>query len=258
VVAVADLPARIRALGLEDITVEGNCPLLRFYHVKRDGTDVFMFFNEDSAHTAHATVTLPVSGNFARLRLIEDGIYGDTTPDGRVAMDLLPGQSEILVFGNDTEGMAISAFRTLTAPCKETVLAPTYEIQLADSEDLTAFYPYKTADRLFSITSMGENPHFSGLIRYTFTLELNEIPQNAVLDLGRVGQTAKVSVNGTEVGIRIAAPYTYPISYLLQKGTNTITVEVANTLVGKVRDGFSYHMPLLPSGLLGPVKLVEY
>ena len=258
VVAVGDLPARIRELGLADITVEGNCPLMRHYHVRRDGTDVFMFFNEDSVNTAHATVTLPVSGNFARLRLIEDGIYGDTTPDGRVAMDLLPGQSEILVFGKDTEGMAISAFRTLTAPCKETVLAPTYEIQLADSEDLTAFYPYKTTDRLFNITGMGENPHFSGLIRYTFTLELNEIPQNAVLDLGRVGQTAKVSVNGTEVGIRIAAPYTYPISYLLQKGTNTITVEVANTLVGKVRDGFSYHMPLLPSGLLGPVKLVEY
>ena len=78
------------------------------------------------------------------------------------------------------------------------------------------------------------------------------------MDLGRVGQTAKVSVNGTRVGIRIAAPYTYPVSYLLQKGTNTITVEVANTLVGKVRDGFSYHMALLPSGLLGPVKLVEY
>ena len=93
-------------------------------------------------------------------------------------------------------------------------------------------------------------------MRYTFTLELDTIPQNAILDLGRVGQTARVTVNGADAGIRIVPPYIYPISHLIREGENTVTVEVANTLVGKVRDGFSYHMPLLPSGLLGPVKLL--
>ena len=258
VVAVADLPARIRELGLADITVEGNCPLLRHYHVKREGTDVFMFFNEDSVNAAKATVTLPVNGEFARLRLIEDGIYGDTAPDGRVEISLLPGQSEILVFGKDTEGMDLSAFATVTEPTKETVLAPAYSIELADSEDLTNFYSYKTTDKLFNITGKSEKPSFSGLARYTFTLELDAVPQNAVLDLGRVGQTAKLVVNGTEAGIRITAPYTCPISYLLHTGENTVTVEVANTLVGRVRDNFSHCMPIPPSGLLGPVKLVEY
>ena len=84
------------------------------------------------------------------------------------------------------------------------------------------------------------------------------MPAHAVLDLGRVGQTAKFVINGTNAGIRITAPYSCPISYLLQKGENTITIEVANTLVGKVRDPFSHCMPITPSGLLGPVKLVEY
>jgi hypothetical protein len=95
-------------------------------------------------------------------------------------------------------------------------------------------------------------------MRYTFTLHLNDVPADAVLDLGRVGQTAKFFVNGTEAGIRITAPYACPISYLLRKGENTVTVEVANTLVGKVRDPFSHCMPITPSGLLGPVRLLEY
>ena len=249
---------RIRELGLADITVEGNCPLLRHYHVKRDDADVFMLFNEDSIHTAKATVTLPVSGAFARLRLIEDGIFADVAADGRVTVELLPGQSEILVFGSAAAEMAHPSMPVLSDPVKVTALNPTYSIELADSEDLTAFYPYKTTDKLFNITSAAEKPSFSGLMRYTFTLNLDEVPANAVLDLGRVGQTAKFMVNGTNAGIRITAPYACPISYLLKKGDNTITIEVANTLVGKIRDPFSHCMPITPSGLLGPIKLLEY
>lgn len=258
IVWMKDLADRIRELGLADITVKGNCHLLRHYHVRRDGTDVFMLFNEDSVNTAKAEITLPVKGDFARLRLIENGVYGDTTPDGVIRVELLPGQSEILVFGKDAEEVGVSELFTLGDPEKETILTPTYTIELADSEDLTAFYPYKTTDKLFNLTAPTEKPSFSGLARYTFTLNLDEVPAHAVLDLGRVGQTAKLMVNGTEAGIRITAPYSCPISYLLQKGENTITIEVANTLVGKVRDPFSHCMPIAPSGLLGPVKLLEY
>jgi hypothetical protein len=64
-------------------------------------------------------------------------------------------------------------------------------------------------------------------------------------------------VNGSDAGIRIVPPYTYPVADLLTAGENTVTVEVANTLVGKVRDGFSYHMVIPASGLLGPVRLLS-
>ena len=258
VVSVAHLPERIRELGLSDVTVEGNCPLLRHYHVRRDGADVFMLFNEDSVNTAKATITLPVDGDFMRLRLIEDGVYTDTAEGGKVTVELLPGQSEILVFGAAAEETAHPYMHRLSVPVKVTTLTPTYEISLADSEDLAVFYPYKSTHKLVNITSASEKPSFSGLMRYTFTLRLDEVPTWAVLDLGRVGQTAAFYVNGTRAGIRITAPYSCPISYLLKKGDNAITVEVANTLVGKVRDPFSHCMPIPPSGLLGPVRLLEY
>ena len=258
VVAVDELPARIRGLGLADIGVEGNHSLLRHYHVRRDDADVFMFFNEDSVNNAKTTVTLPVKGSFVRLRLIEDGVFEDRTEDGRISVDLLPGQSEILVFGSAAQEVTHPHMRKLAEPVRVTALTPTYEISLADSEDLTTFYSYKTTGELVNITAPTEKPGFSGLVRYTFTLRLDEVPSQAVLDLGRVGQTAAFIVNGTCAGIRIAAPYSCPISYLLRQGDNTITIEVANTLVGKVRDGFSYHVPLPPSGLLGPIRLLEY
>ena len=251
VVQVSDIPARIRELGLADLTVDGDFPLLRHYHVKRDGTEVYMFFNE-AITPVTTTVTLPSRGVFARLRFIEDALWRDQTADGRVSVRLLPGQSEIFVFGDE----AAADLAQLPALTEVPMAVSAYEIEVAHSEDLTAYEPYKTTDQLFSITAADELPHFSGKMRYTFTLDVEEVYAGATLDLGRVGQTARLWVNGTDVGIRITEPYAFPVADLLTKGRNTVTVEVSNTLVGKVRDGFSCHMAIPPSGLLGPVKLL--
>ena len=253
VVSAKELPDRIRALGLGDIEVQGDYPLLRHYHLRRDGADVFMLFNEDGAKTAKTTLKLPVQGDFARLRLIEDAAYADSTADGTVSIELLPGQSEILVFGADTADMP-----KLGDPKNATVLTPTCKIELAGWEDLSAFSDYKTTDVLANITSGAEKPSFSGLMRYTFTLNFDTVPENAVLDLGRVGHTARIWVNGADLGIRITAPYAFGVSEHLVAGENTVTIEVANTLVGKVRDKLSHCMPIAPSGLLGPIQLIEY
>ena len=77
------------------------------------------------------------------------------------------------------------------------------------------------------------------------------------MDLGRVGQTARVWVNGRDAGIRITEPYAYSVADLLTDGENTVTVEIANTLVGKVRDRFSSRLAIPPSGLLGPGRLFK-
>jgi hypothetical protein len=180
-------------------------------------------------------------------------MWRDETADGRVTVSLLPGQSEIFVFG-DEAAADLAEFPALT---EVPMAVSSFEIQVANSEDLEAYQPYKTTDKLVSITAASELPHFSGKMRYTFTLDVDAVPAGATLDLGRVGQTARVWVNGVDVGIRVTEPYAYSVEALLTEGKNTITVEVANTLVGKVRDGFSYHMAIPPSGLLGPVKLLQ-
>jgi hypothetical protein len=256
VVSVSDLPARIRELGLADIAVEGEGSLIRHYHVKRDGADVFMFFNEDISRGKKATVTLPegLRGRFARLRLAEDAAYADETADGRVELELAPYASEIWVFGG-LAGVEPEALPALPKLGSSVDLHPTYAVEIAHTEDLSAFEPYLTTDTLFNVTAPDRLPHFSGKLRYTFTLSGESVPAGAILDLGRVGQTARVTVNGKDAGIRIVPPYRFDLGRLLTEGENRITIEVSNTLVGKVRDGFSYHMPITPSGLMGPVKL---
>lgn len=250
-VPLEKLAETVISLGLVDITVEGEYPLLRHYHTVRGGVDVFMFFNESASLTADTTVHLPVYGEFARLRLLEDERVSDSTENGDITLRLLPGQSEILVFGSSAD---LPKARELTV--SETI-SPTYTVEIADADDLTDFRLYTVTDTLFPINAPDRLPDFSGKMRYTFELDLKKIPKGAVIDLGKAGETARLWVNGESVGIRIAAPYRFSIENALHAGKNTITVEVANTLCGKIKDDFSYYLQIQPAGLLGPITLLS-
>jgi hypothetical protein len=125
--------------------------------------------------------------------------------------------------------------------------------------------------------------HFSGTARYQHRFTLAKMPaagQRALLDLGEVREVANLVVNGHPLGIRWHAPYRYDITDYLQPGDNYLVLEVANTLnnqlvgdarrpeadrrtrsnVSRLPNAWMTPMaeaPLLPSGLLGPVRL-EY
>ncbi len=79
-----------------------------------------------------------------------------------------------------------------------------------------------------------------------------------VLDLGMVGETAALWVNGELIGRRICPPYRFELTGILRAGDNTVEIEVANTLVQQMKDRLSRYMQIAPSGLLGPVVLERY
>lgn len=257
-VPLCDLADTVIARGLTDFTLEGDSPLLRVYHTVRDGHHVFMLFNESASDTARGVMHLPegVEGSFTRLRLLEDAVWRDET-GGCAALELAPGQSEIWVFGDTPE----LPRRPVLSVARE--LNPTYTVELAESDDLTderdpaAYRPYTVTDTLFDVGGPEAIPGFAGKMRYTFRLPLAKVPAGATLDLGQVGANASVTVNGQDVGIRIAPPYTYPVEACLVPGENTVTVTVSNTLAGKLRDHFSFYLTLGPSGLMGPVRLLS-
>lgn len=112
---------------------------------------------------------------------------------------------------------------------------------------------------------------FSGIAVYRTTFECNGIA--AELDLGRVEVAAAVRVNGHACGQRWSYPYTFNISGTIQKGVNTLEVEVVSTwfnrltfeaaLPEKERTTWTTkypdkNSPLKPYGLLGPVVLREF
>ncbi|MFQ9799244.1 MAG: glycosylhydrolase-like jelly roll fold domain-containing protein [Clostridia bacterium] len=100
--------------------------------------------------------------------------------------------------------------------------------------------------------------NFSGTMRYTAVMTVGDPSGVQVLDLGMVGETAALWVNGKLIGRRICPPYRFELTDILRAGDNTVEIEVANTLVQQMKDRLSRYMQIAPSGLLGPVVLERY
>ncbi len=120
---------------------------------------------------------------------------------------------------------------------------------------------------------------FSGVATYkaSFTLEKGFLDQTDIhiLDLGKVGEVAKVYLNGQLVGSSVFSPHRFEVQEILREGTNNISIDVANTwlnqLIGEasrpldqqrtrsnLKSGdkrpWSDYLPS-PAGLIGPVTL---
>ena len=116
---------------------------------------------------------------------------------------------------------------------------------------------------------------FSGEATYRICFELDEIPDGGMeIDLGRVGYSCDLTLNGRELGTLCFAPYRMTVgSDALVKGENTLLVRVANTAANQyVVASFIDELPAnvvgpyhkiakqfegesLPSGLFSPVTL---
>lgn len=132
------------------------------------------------------------------------------------------------------------------------------------------------------LTSWSDNSnagirYFSGTATYSKTLE---IPAGTLtpgahlfLDLGDVKNVAEVAVNGKYLGVLWKTPYKLDITSALQPGSNQIVIQVTNLWVNRmIGDQQSWSLkkytfadftpyqadsPLLPSGLLGPVRMIS-
>ncbi len=141
-----------------------------------------------------------------------------------------------------------------------------------------------TLDSLLSWTEYPDEgvKYFSGMATYHTAFTLDDDPGafgKIILDLGSVAYFARVTVNGHDVGTLWKTPWTIDVSDAVKKGKNSLTVRVTNTwwnrLVGdeKYPNGFpgsDFNKPrtftthkawkaddqLLPSGLLGPVRIM--
>ncbi len=248
-VPLGDLAKKFRAAGLASVKADGVSELLRIYHCRRDGSDIFMLFNESVSVKTDAMINLGVSGEYAYLDLLGDGSHSAKTEDGRIHIELLPCQSCVIDFCGKTDLPAKTVWKEIGAPDRG------YEIAVADSENLSEFRHYKTSEELFNITAAGELPDFSGKISYKATFNAKKAGRMA-LDLGYVGSTAELRLNGENLGTRICPPYLFDISGYVKDGENVLEVIVSNTLANRVKDNFSVFMQIPPSGMLGPVRLL--
>lgn len=246
------LVSTIRNRQLAWLYTEG-APHLRIGHFVRGTASWFMLFWEDVGEAVDETIQLPCRGDFLRLDLLNGKIGRDRTPDGRVRVRLVPYQSEILLF-DELPDSFLKGLEPQAEWEEADMPGLLWEIALLEEGKEEHFRTVREGSELFSITGRDGWPRFSGRMRYRTKLLLTG-GKKAGLDLGRVGGTAKLTVNGRSLGMRICPPYLWDISEAAREGENLIEVEVANTLVHRIRERFSEYMQIAPSGLLGPVRL---
>jgi len=134
-------------------------------------------------------------------------------------------------------------------------------------------------DTLVSWTERGdeEAKRFAGTARYSIRFDAPGEGSAYLLDLGRVAESARVRLNGKELGVLFASPFRVETGALRRTG-NELEIEVTNLSANRIRDldvrrvpwkvfedinfvGIDYKpfdasgWPLKPSGLLGPVRL---
>ena len=215
-----------------------------------------MFFNESVCDAAETVVTLPAVKELDRclmMDLLNGSVCVKPVRDGRLALSLSPYQSVLAVFDRDAAGFSAFHEEKTLVPAGDALLSFCVETaRYDDMERFTRFTENADTHHLPNITDIHVSPDFSGKIRYTC---LFEAPDGVCgIDLGEVGQTAHLWLNGADLGTRICRPYRYDLSSALKRGRNELVVEVSNTLANALKDWFSCYLAIPASGLIGPVR----
>ncbi|MDR0353318.1 MAG: hypothetical protein LBI02_08220 [Opitutaceae bacterium] len=200
--------------------------------------------------------------------------------DGRavVPLEFAPFQSFFVVFPAKPSGRAVPAparnfpayapVRELSGPWTvrfDPAWGGPAEIEFAALEDWTA----RAEDGI---------KHYSGSALYIKRFDYkkdaagaNDKSVRLLLDLGEVRDIAGVRLNGRELGTVWTAPWRVDITGALRRGENVLEIEVVNEWRNRlIKDEalpeekrltrtnipIDPKSPLLPSGLLGPVRLV--
>jgi hypothetical protein len=136
-----------------------------------------------------------------------------------------------------------------------------------------------TFDKLASFTENSDEgiKYFSGTATYTKTIASDASWFNngneLWLNVGDVKNLAEVIVNGRSLGILWKKPFRINVTGALKQGENKIEIKVTNLwvnrLIGDAQPGvtnkityttmpfYQANSKLLPSGLLGPVKIMS-
>ena len=241
-------------------------------HRTLPGTEIY-WLSRPGEEGASVEVSFRVKGKKPQVWHPETGLAEDVAyrqEKGRtiVALNLVPDDAVFVVFHE-------KAARSQAAPGEEladllTLDAP-WEVLFQEGRGAPESAVFQTLASLAESEEPGIR-YFSGTAVYTTSFDwTGHKAGSLVLDLGDVREMARVYVNGRDCGLLWKAPFRVDIASALVSGKNEIRIEVTNLwpnrIIGDLRpDGgekitwtsmqfYSAESTLLPSGLLGPVKL---
>ncbi len=249
---------------------------LLFVHRKLEDGDVYFVDNRNDRNET-VDATFRVTGKAPELWHADSGQIEPASfkiADGRttVPLKLEPWGTVFVVFRNATDQTAF------TVPAKTET-----EVATVNGPWKVSFQPKRGAPdsiTLKTLASWTENPnagvkYFSGAGTYSRTIQAKadwfKNGAQVWIDLGDVKNLAEVTVNGKSLGVVWHTPYRVDATTALKPGANDVSIKVTNAwvnrLIGDQQPGVTEKItfadvkpykatsPLLPSGLLGPVRL---
>lgn len=256
---------------------------LRFFH-RQDGDADYYFLGNRTEKHFHGDVSFRIIGKKVS---IWDPMTGRIfrappvkTENGQtiLSLDLEGSQSVFVVF---TEKEIAPADAPVWKALPQNVLVDisqdwevTFDPARGGPKDPVRFE--KLPD--WTSSELDEIKFYSGIAVYRKTFNVSDIDfepeKRHWLDLGNVEVMARVKLNGKDIGTRWIAPYKFEITGQVRKGENRLEIETANLWsnrligdAGKPLDvrtswttfwsSYNSDSPLMPSGLIGPVRVLE-
>jgi hypothetical protein len=261
-----------------------------FVHRKLDFADIYFLVNT-SNHAVRGAAVFRITGRAAQWW---DPFTGKTSAAGdqRVDLDLAPYESRVLVFSNErlesqraASGAApapvdVSSGWSVTFPESSQPAAMAQLHSWTADSDHSFFSGVATYENTIQIAPAMLNGgrevylNFGEGTPVTTEERRSGNGMRAMLE-GPVREAAVVYVNGKVAGSVWHPPYEIPVGKLLKAGPNTVRVMVANLainqlakvpppdfkdLIARYGDRFQNqdmkNLQPLPSGLLGPIRLI--
>ncbi|MBP5218511.1 MAG: discoidin domain-containing protein [Bacteroidales bacterium] len=271
----------LKSLGVEPDFVfsSKDDPDVRYVHRKTASGDIYWVTNlSDNALKMEGSFR--VTGKKPVLWHAEDGSsepvsYSIGSGRTSVALSLARHQSVFVMFLEDAgeEELQSRLPKEILTPVAEITAPWVVSFQENRGAPATAVF-----DRLASYTDSEDEGirYFSGtaVYRNTFSLKKKDLKKakRIILSLGEVKDIAEVKVNGVGLGTFWDAPFQVDVTKAVRKGSNSLEITVANVwhnrLVGDIQPGveeritftqmefFKPEEPLLPAGLIGPVRIL--
>jgi hypothetical protein len=157
---------------------------------------------------------------------------GDSTS---VYVQLQPGQSIFLKTWNE-EKVAGSAWNSYEPAGNPTTIGSDWSLSLNGQPAITQAITMKVP-AYWNTLDVANAKNFAGTGTYKATFDMpKDKADEWQLDLGNLRESARIKINGKQAGVVWCIPFKINVGSYLQKGKNTIEIEVTNLAANRIAE----------------------
>lgn len=243
-------------------------PKLRSFAIPQEQGLICMFFNESVDRKAE--VILHVNGKAGRFdKAVRADLWRNTSEafkiqDNVLPLSLEPGEAVFWILEkaqqNDLE--KTDSLSPMLQKKGEQLLDLEWQVSRRQRQQ-KEFEPVGVlkGEKYPNMNGLEGDPGFTGTYRYegNFSFKKEAVCQHRYfLKIPGAGDTARLFLNGIDLGCLAGFPNRTEVTDALINGQNALCIEVTTTLVWERKDGASTHLQISPTGLWEAPVLEEY